>query len=261
MAVCGRKGVGKSYTTKKYLYNYVNVSPRRKTLIFDVNDEYQDIRPIALADVPRYAGSNLIQIRRIRPVFDDGTKMTLDDMARVLQWIVRNFYNGLLLIEDINKYVSDAMPGDLIGAICTNRHSGLDIILHYQSIGRLTPKVWQNINHMRLHRNTDSMDRHRNKFTDKFEYLKIAEIIIKKQYDGGNHRYYLFVDFDNEKVHASLPESVIHEAINDYVSQYYNEVVSPYVNKRTLSGEKIYTEQQAFLEARKEIYQNYFVAA
>ena len=267
MAVCGKKGVGKSFTTIKYLREYANVSPRRPVLIFDVNNEYSDktkfpdIKAIALEHVPLYARLRRPQIRRVAPFFDDGTKMTLDDMANVLQWLVRNFYDGLLLVEDINKYVSDNMPGDLIGAICTNRHVGLDIIMHFQSLGRLTPKIWQNINHLRMHRNTDSVERHRNKFEDKFEYLMIAEILIKKQYDSGNIRYFLFVDFDNEKVHCGLPDEKIQEAINEYVSVYYHKVITPYINRRDSRGNKLYTTEKAFLEAKREIFMQYFSPA
>ncbi len=267
MAVCGRKGVGKSYMTMKYIRDYVTKSPRRKVLIFDVNNEYSDkskfpdIKTIALANIKAYSKSNVPEIRRVAPFFDDGTKMTLDDMAYVLQWLVRNFQNGLFLIEDINKYVSDAMPGDLIGAICTNRHMGVDIILHYQSIGRITPKVWQNINCLRMHRNTDSVDRHRNKFEDKFEYLKIAEIIIKKQFNAGNERYFLFADFDNEKIHSGLSEEIVKDAINEYVSQYHTQVLAPFINRRDSKGEKVLSVADAFVTAKEELYQQYFAAA
>lgn len=266
IAVCGRKGVGKTFTTVKYIRRYVSVTPRRKVLIFDANNEYSDktkypdIRAISLKDIPLYSRNSKIEIRRVSPYFDDGTPMTLNKMAEVLMWIVRNFHNGLLLIEDINKYVSDNMPGDLIGAICTNRHVGVDIILHYQSIGRMTPKVWQNTNSLRMHRNQDSVDRHRNKFDDKYEYLKLAEMLIENQYEKGNSRYYLWADIDNDKIKSGLPEQEIFEAINEYASQNYNYVVMPYINKRHQnSGQKIYTPEEAFTVAKQKIYEKYFL--
>lgn len=264
IAVCGKKGVGKSFTTMIYLRHYVRVSPRRKVLIFDVNNEYSDkqkfpdIRLLALSKLREWQYSNVSEIRRIGPFYDDGTPMTLDDMAQVLQWIVRNYVNGLLLVEDINKYVSDSMPGDLIGAICTNRHKGLDIILHYQSLGRLTPKVWQNINELRMHQQTDSLDRHRNKFDDKFKYLKIAEILLDRQYKSGNKQYYLWVNFDDEKIKCNLPKSEIDIAINDYVSMYYGEAVSPFVTKRDLSGRLLFSKEKAFVAAREQLYIDHF---
>lgn len=277
MSVSGKKGVGKSFTTMKYLRLYVAGNPAagvpgRKVLIFDVNNEYSDkvkfpfIRALALKDVSLFSVRPYAEIRRIAPFFDDGTPMSLGDMAGVLQWLVGAFSKGLLLIEDINKYVGDNMPGDLIGAICTNRHSEVDIILHYQSIGRITPKVWQNMNVIRMHRGTDSVMRHKTKFEDKFEYLQIAEKIINKQFMSGNMHYYLFVDFDTEKIHPytqqepgfSITEDNIKEAIGEYVAENFNQVVGPMMNMRGRSGVKLHTEEQAFTSAESRIFDQYF---
>ena len=162
LVAVGKKGVGKSYTTLKMIYNYVTGNPSkgvppRRVLILDVNDEYFNIKAIRIQDVPLFSVHPLVEVRRIRPFKDDGTKMSLDDIAETLFIILQNFKNGLLLIEDVNKYISDTMPNDLVGAICTNRHIGVDIILHYQSIGRITSKVWQNVNIIRLHKFTDTV--------------------------------------------------------------------------------------------------------
>ena len=89
----------------------------------------------------------------------------------------------MLLIEDINKYVSDFLPNDLVGAICSNRHTDLDIIMHFQSIGRITTKIWQNANWLRFHKNSDSVERHKNKFPDKsssIDQFFAGKVILKK---------------------------------------------------------------------------------
>jgi hypothetical protein len=109
-----------------------------------------------------------------------------------------------------------------------------------------------------MHKNTDSVTRHRNKFDDKYEYLKIAEIIVSKQYKDGNNRYYLFVDFDNEKIHTGLAKEVIMEAINDYVSENYGEVMARYLNKRDDKGKQMHSSDKAFLSAKTEMFDLYF---
>lgn len=269
MAVCGKKGVGKSFTTMKYLREYVAGNPAmgvagRKVLIFDVNNEYADktkfpdIRALYLRDVELFSKRGVPEIRRIRPFFDDGTPMTLNDMAVVLQWLVTKFFNGLLLIEDINKYVSDNMPSDLIGAICTNRHSGVDIIMHYQSIGRLTTKVWQNINFLRFHKNTDSVSTHRQKFEDKFEYLRIAEKMIYDEYVSGNHRYYLFVDFDEEKI---MPISTTIEKVDKVIMEYVAEnphLIRSMTSMVSRDGNLMYTREKAVEITEKRLLNQYF---
>ncbi len=183
--------------------------------------------------------------------------MTLDDMAQVLMYIVTNFYKGLLLIEDINKYVSDSMPADLIGAICTNRHTEVDVMVHYQSFGRLTPKVWQNINVMRMHQNTESTDKHRSKFEDKYEYMKLAEKIIDIQVKKGDKHFYLFIDFDDDKIRTTLPEAEVKECITELVMDSYGLYVTPLLNRRLRSGEKQFSPEAAMEAAEKRLYDLY----
>ena len=120
----------------------------------DVNDEYENIPALRPYDVGLFSHHPKIEARRIRPYNDDGSKMTLDGVADCLWQILKEYRGGLLLIEDVNKYVGDYLPNDLVGALCTNRHSNNDIILHFQSIGRVGTKIWQNINFLRFHKNT-----------------------------------------------------------------------------------------------------------
>ncbi len=273
MCVCGKKRVGKSYKTIDTLRKYVKGDPAkgipgRKVLIFDVNNEYSDkskfpdIRAIKLKDVPLFAARPYAEIRRVAPFFDDGRKMTLNNMAEVVQWILNNYYNGGLLVEDINKYISDSMPSDIIGAICTNSHSGIDIWLHYQSIGRINPKVWQNLNIVRLHKNTDSVDRHKNKFEDKYEILKIAEKIIWNRYRNNDIRFYLFCDFDSEKIRPGdefpFTQEEIINAITEQVSENYNFYIAPKLNRVARDGAKIYTPEKAFEETEARLLDQYF---
>lgn len=270
IACCGRKGVGKTFTTVRYLRQYVQGDAAqgirgRKVLIFDVNNEYSDktkypdIRAIRMQDVPLFSAKEYGQVaemRRVMPFFDSGEPMTTDDMARVLQWLVTTFKNGLLLIEDINKYITDSMPGDLIGAICTNRHTGVDIIMHYQSVGRLTPKVWQNINQLRFHKNTDYIRRHKNKVEDHLECLSIAETIVNRQYKKNRH-YYLWVDFDEQKIHSGLPYAFIKECVAEYVAENYSHLVAPLLTMRTARG-KAYTAESAMKAAHRKLLDQYF---
>lgn len=278
IVVCGKKGVGKSYTTIDIIREYVRGNPQqgipgRKALIFDVNNEYSDknkfpdVRAIALEQVPLYALQNFPQIRRVAPFFSNGTRMGLRDMADVLQWILLNYYNGLLLVEDINKYVSDNMPADVIGAICTNRHAGVEIIIQYQSIGRVSPKVWQNLNVVRLHKNTDSVDRHEKKFEDKYECLKIAEKIIINRFRSGDKRFWLYVDFDDEKIRfdesrikSSVTDQEIMSAISEYVAENPGRLnIHSKIEMVDKKGNKMYTREKAVTFEEDRIYNQYFL--
>jgi hypothetical protein len=254
----GKKGVGKSFTTEKMIQQYINGNPQkgtapRRVLILDVNDEYQQYKAIRLSDVSLFSAHPMIEARRIRPFLDNGKKMTLDDIAQALFVCLETFRNGLLLIEDVNKYISDTMPNDLVGAICTNRHIGVDIIIHYQGIGRITSKVWQNVNILRLHKFTDSVKRHKHKFEDKYEYLSIAECMINQKYESGDKRFYVFADVDEEKIYGNFNREDMENAVKDFINKNYNNLINPMLNSRNDMGKKLYNPQNAVAETKKRL--------
>lgn len=257
----GKKGIGKTYQTTQMMKDYVRggngIKPRR-VLILDVNDEFEEFRAMRVKDIELFSIHPKIEIRRIRPFKDDGTRMTLRDIADTLYIILEKYRGGLLLIEDINKYISDHLPNDLVGAICTNRHTNTDIIMHFQSIGRITSKIWQNLNWIRFHKNSDSVERHKNKFPDKIDLFAIVESMVNKRYYDGDTRFYLYVDVDEEKIYGNYDEELFNHAVDEYCSMNHRQVVKPYINKRNEKGKKMYTPEQA-IRAAKELYKkNYF---
>lgn len=264
MAACGKKGVGKSYQHMILLNGYVMGDPYRgvkgrKGLIMDVNDEYgvYGVPAISLNDIALYTVHPSVEIRRIRPFHLDGRRMTLDEWANALFYVLNRFQNGMLLIEDINKFIGDHLPHDLVGAIATNRHVGLDIILSFQSLGRINTKIWGNMNLMRFHKNVESVERHKNKFPDKFEMLRIAEIIVNNEYHRGNNRFFLYVDMDEMKIRGDIKEELIKEAIDQYINEKHNELLKPYLVQR-LDGKKKFTEETARAEAHNRLKAAYF---
>lgn len=218
----GKKGVGKTYRTLQMINQYVAGNPARnvkgrRVLIFDVNNEYEYVKSINLKDIPAFTRHPHIEARRVVP-FDPktGRKMSIDQLGDTLGIILNSFRGGLLLLEDINRYISDTMPGDIIGTICTNRHDDLDIIVHYQSIGRLPPKMWQNINYIRFHQITDSVEKSKMKVADKFEILSIAETIVNDACET-NPRFYCFVNTEVEKIKGDFTPEMRDRAIEKYI--------------------------------------------
>jgi len=270
---CGKRGVGKTVETIRVIDEYIQGNPSkgippRKALIFDVNDEFssfwyfgatRSIKAIAIRDIMKFSIHPNIEVRRIRPFWDDGKKMTINDMAEVLGIILDNYRNGLLLVEDINKYLSDAMPSDLIGSLATSRHIGLDIISHFQNIGRAgNPKLLGNLNMIRLHKTNDTVERHKNKFEEKTEILQIAEYIINKKYFDGDTRYFLYVDIENMKVRGKFTKEEAEDGIHQYITERYARIVSPMLQLRDKKGKKIHTEESALKSANENLMRAYF---
>lgn len=244
----GKKGIGKTYTTMQMIQKYVNggssIKPRR-ALILDVNDEFENVKAIAVNHIKVFSHHPKVELRRIRPYNPDGSKMTLNEISDTLKVILDNYKGGLLLIEDINRYISDYTPSDIVGALCTNRHTSLDIIMHYQSIGRVSTKVWQNINWLRFHKNQDSVDKHQKKFDERYEPFKIIEIMVNKQYHNGNNRFFVTYNCDEEKIYGNYSKAQISDAVDEYIAMHYNKKVKPLLNMRDSKGKVKFTPEKA----------------
>ena len=270
---CGKRGVGKTVETVKMIDEYVSGNPSkgippRKALIFDVNDEFssfwyfgqqRSIKAIAIKDILKFSVHPKVEVRRIRPFWDDGKKLTINDMGEVLGIILDNYRNGLLLVEDINKYLSDSMPSDLIGSLATSRHIGLDIVSHFQNIGRAgNPKLLGNLNMIRLHKTNDTVERHKNKFEEKTELLQIAENLVNKKYFEGDIRYFVFVDIENMKIRGRIAKSEAEDAIHQYITERYSRIISPMMQLRDKKGKKTYNEETALSSANAQLLKVYF---
>lgn len=267
----GKKGVGKSYTTfHKMMLPYIQGNPAkgirgRKILIVDVNDEYGDspynVVPIALKDVGLFSAHPKVEIRRLRPFTSDGKRMTLKEISEVLFYCLETFRGGMLLIEDLNRYISDHLPKDLEGAICTNRHTDTDIMIHLQSIGRITSKFWQNCNFVRFHKNIDSVARHaKNKFPDKEEMMLICENIVDDEYlEKDNKRYYVYVDTEEMFIHGNmLKKATAEAAIDKYINENERKLIKPYLSMRNSKGELVHNVVSARKATKDKLMKTYF---
>jgi hypothetical protein len=282
--VAGKKKVGKTYSTIQLLDDAVRgniaagIKPR-KALIFDVNNEFSDfkfngvqrrIKAIRISDIPRFSASNVIEIRRIAPFFDDGRKMGISDMQEVLAVIMDGLRNAILLVEDPNRYIGDNVGADIIGNLATVRHIGLDVICHFQQISRVgQPKLLGNANFIRYHKTNDTVSRHEAKFEEKTEMLQIAENIVNYFYNIKGYEedekykyFYLWIDVDESKILAGnypLTEEVIFRAIHEYIADNRNKLVKPILNRIDLaSNKKIFTEATAIKYIADKIKKTYF---
>lgn len=231
----GKKKVGKTYSTRQLIEDYLHVRPKKKVLIFDVNGEYEGtdndtfppIKALSINDVKRFVLHPKVEARRIRPLDEEtGLPLNIKQMNDVLTRICYEFKNGLLLIEDPNRYLGDNLPQDLVGTLCTMRHSGVDVVMHFQGIGRIVPKIWQNMNWLRYHKNNEGAKRHKNKFPDKYELLMVAENIVNGKYKTNPH-YYLYVSIDEEKIAGDFTPKDFAEAVRQ-LSITDSKLIKPY---------------------------------
>lgn len=237
----GKRGVGKTYTTtNSVILPYTKDNKKtgwkgRPVVIFDTNKEFTQFPPIwfdieatkpdpedprgrrripdtkqmckALIDFSNKVqkGEAKPQVIRVLPQSLSGEPMSPNQKKLASMSILKEFKNGLILLEDLNHYMLGARTTDMVGAIVTNRHRNQDIIIHLQATSKLDPTMFQNVNILRMHYQSDNLGRIKSKITEPNLFF-IAFAIIKNEYMAGNKRYYLYVNPEDEYIYGPTEE-------------------------------------------------------
>ena len=241
MLVCGETGVGKTFRNileiENYLRDYPEVNRKgRKVLIFDVNDDdyqcYTTVSPDFIRDL------RLIRARRIRPLTRFGQTMSTDEKRDLVERMVKQFTDGLLVLEDIDKYMASAKGQTIVSLLTTNRHHGLDIMISHQSIAKITTTEFQNCTWLRLHKQVDDVTRYRNRIPNYF-LVRIATMIVEEQYLIGNTFFFVYVNMRKLKLRGCSIEAYI-RACKKYIDTEENGMVRRMMLERDFHGRLIY---------------------
>ncbi len=280
ITVIGRKGCGKSHETVRILHEQARGNPAksvkaRRSLIFDVNDEFGDfyfmgnehfkIPALGIKDVVRFTMSNIIEVRRVRPFLEDGSRMDIPQMSETLSQLLKVYNSGTFVVEDPAKYLpGNALNIDIVSAMATCRHQETDLLIHFQSMGRSGyPQLFANTNYIRMHKTSDTASRHEAKFEEKMELLQLAENIVDHYYSKmGDNRFYLYIDVEESKIRPGrtpFTEDDIRESIRKYISRYKNRILKPITDEIDLdTGASIYTPQEALKMLYTNLRKTYF---
>lgn len=207
----GETGVGKTHQTLKKVFNYVQKN-NRPVIVIDFQDEYTkakcghviptiDCWPNKRKKWNGLKDFNIPEVRRVRPLNQNGTRMNNKEKSQALYHIITQFKNGLIIIDDLDKYAVFDTSQDMTGVLMGNRQPGLDIIITHQSFGVLTTMECRNLQVVRLHHTSDSPRAIKEKLQDNLEVLEIAYYIVKDQYEiVGNHRYFMYINVRKKKI-------------------------------------------------------------
>lgn len=230
MTTSGVQGVGKTYQNMWLIARYVQdkIATKvkgRKVLIFDTNGEYTDAefakngivgmktKLIALKDVEAFAYSDLVEVRRI-----DGKHLSIREKKAVLEHILSKFRNGMVVIEDVNTYIlSVTHMEEIVGRIVNLRHRAADVLISYQSLRPVEPRIWQNSRYVRLHFQADDIADIKNKVTNP-ELFKIAQILVNFRYFNGDERFFVYITKFGYKIEGNFKKSEFLEACRKYLN-------------------------------------------
>ncbi len=249
MLVTGFQGVGKTRLNMRIIYNYVrdkveNKVKGRKCLIFDTNGEYTgaqfakndipDFAPktLALKDVRAWSQANIAECRRI-----DAKNVKIGDKKAILEMLIENFRNGMLMIEDINTYMlSITHEEEIIGGLVNLRHRGVDILVSYQSLRAIEPRMFANARWIRLHYQPEPIEHIKNKVTN-IELMKIAQIVVSNKYKSGNKYFYVYIHTATIKIEGDFSREEFTHAVKQYLNTKKTQI-RDYADMHSLSRDE-----------------------
>lgn len=265
----GTKGVGKTFKTCQIIQDYITPNIQkgkkaRKVLIFDVNGEYDNneiikngfrfrTKVLALKDVAEWTKQKKVEVRRILPVDANGNEVGTEMYSEILNVILHYYRGGMLVLEDINKYLVETRDAKIIGALTTNRHRDLDIYIHLQSLAPLTTRMWQNANVVRFHYQMDDIDRYKARIPN-YELFKVAQLMVNERYFSGDERFFCYVMNQTNKIRGSFTKKDFVSACRMYLELHPQKVKS--IQQRY--GKGYDAKMMATRDCILDLYKKYF---
>ncbi len=264
MLICGEMGVGKTYRTNLEIKHYMADNPEvnkkgRKVLAFDVNTkDYTSFRTVSPNHIKALTK---VAPRRILPFNKDGRPMNDNEKKEVVEKILKHFKNGMVILDDIDSYMTGAKGQSMIGALVTVRHMGIDILLSHQSISKVTTTEWEACTWLRLHHQVDDVTRYRDRIP-KYQMVRIAQLIVDEQYDlcskvfaeGELTKYdykvhksfFVYVNMRQQKITGCTRAAFI-RACKRFIDQEQGKNIRLLLNEQDFKGNPIYKDRNAVI--------------
>jgi hypothetical protein len=230
MVATGVQGVGKTYQNMHTIALYISDKPKqrikgRKCLIFDTNGEYtaeqfakndipnMKISRIAISDVEAWSRTDNQECRRI-----DAKNLGIADKKASVEFLLKVYKNGMLVLEDINTYIlSVTFMEEIVGGLVNLRHRAVDVMISYQSLRPVEPRIWQNSRWVRMHYQADNVMDIKGKVTN-VTLFKIAQLIVNQRYFNGDKRFFVFIHNFANKITGQFSKEEFEEACRKYLS-------------------------------------------
>lgn len=235
MYATGMTGVGKTYRTLQMVKAYHKQHPNRPILFLDTNNEFGKFCKSIYFDIIDYQMAHKEKlknpkkgrvtktedvlrnfkkgIRRIEPFTMQGRQdMSSAQFRMAMILIVKNFFNGLVIFDDVNTYMMNAnwTATDVISIFKKYRHPGLDLVFHAQSLEPLVKYHYEATSVIRMQYDTFSLQKIRDRLGEYYQIMRIAQYIVKDQYeDKNNERFCLFVWLRSRKIKGVTKEQFL----------------------------------------------------
>ena len=272
--VCGETGVGKTFRNRLVINRYLKEHTKggkkpRKVLVFDTNDH--DYPTFQTVD-PKYLHRlRAIKPRRIRPINPDGSPMNQTQKKDVVVQMLKHFREGLLVLDDIDNYMSGEKGRDMISALCTLRHKNVDLLLTHQSLSKITRTEWENCTYLRLHHQVDDVTYYRRR-VPKYPIVRVAQLIVDQQYqiafeqfsNGSINEatfkrlqgYFVYVNMRTQRIYGCTKPAFI-RATKKFIDQELGRTLKMMLEERDLKNKRIYPNRTKAIYALINQYIRY----
>ncbi|HRH53146.1 MAG TPA: type IV secretion system DNA-binding domain-containing protein [Chitinophagales bacterium] len=230
MVITGAQGVGKTYQNMHTIAEYVRDKPKikvrgRKCLIFDTNGEFTPeqfsrnnikdfkITRIGLRDVEQWSRTDNSECRRI-----DAKNLSIKEKKEAVEFLLKIYRNGMLVLEDINTYIlSVTFMEEIVGGLVNLRHRAVDVMISYQSLRPVEPRIWQNSRWVRFHYQADNVMDIKAKVTNP-TLFKIAQLLVNEKYFSGDKRFFVYIHNFQNKIQGNFKKADFETACKKYLS-------------------------------------------
>ncbi len=232
MTCSGVQGVGKTYENMHIIRDYIKDKFEtkvrgRKCLILDTNGEYTEqqfsdndipnfpVKLIALRDVVEWSRSELSEARRL-----DMRNLSIPKKKAVIEYVITNLRHGMVVLEDINTYIQKITHmEEIVSGLVNLRHRGVDVLISFQSLRPVEPRIWQNSRWVRMHYQADNVNDIKGKLTDP-TLFKIAQLIVNNRFFSGipeDKHFFLIIHNFDKKIQGNFTIEEFREACSQFL--------------------------------------------
>lgn len=243
--VVGETGVGKTFANIRreipiYLKDNPSIGKRgRKVIIYDVNNDYQGIKTLKCTPeaIVKFVKQITVEARRIIGKDDFGRPLDKNKNYENANMIIKNFINGLIVLDDIDKYAVHSSKQDLVSMLMGNRHIGCHVLISHQAWRKMTVTELENVRYLRVHHTLDDIDALPEEKKGLLEHplCKIATLIVEEQYELATDLYeqrkldskkyeahkahFVYIDVRRKKI-LGASEKAFQRAAYKYMAMY-----------------------------------------
>jgi hypothetical protein len=112
---------------------------------------------------------------------------------------------------------------EIVSGLVNLRHRAVDILISYQSLRPVEPRIWQNARWVRMHYQADNVNDIKGKLTNPTLY-KISQLIVNNRYFNGDKRFYVYVHNFSNKVEGKFTKKEFMEACMKFSNANKKEI-------------------------------------